>query len=180
VKLNLRRASRYWHLRLIRLQGSPHSLALGAAAGAFIAATPTMPLHTALILAVTLPLGANALSALAASAVVSNPLTIPAQYYLAWKIGSLLLPGRLHKEQLDNLLNMVHHTSLLALLKGDHLMQAAKTIEELGLEAMLVLLVGGLLLAVPIGIVTYLLAIHFFTGLQKKRRQRHLLNHAKS
>jgi hypothetical protein len=174
---NPRRASRYWYLRLVRLQGSPHSLAVGTAVGAFIAATPTLPLHTALTIAVTLLLGVNTLAAFLASAVISNPLTIPAQYYLAWKLGSLFLPGRLHKEQLDALLKMVHHTSLIALFHGDHLMQMAKTLEELGLEAMLVMLTGGLLLAVPVGLITYLLAIRFFTGLQQRRRQKHLLNH---
>ncbi|MCI5119702.1 MAG: DUF2062 domain-containing protein, partial [Candidatus Electrothrix sp. AUS4] len=44
VKLNPRRASRYYYLRFIRLQDSPSSLALGLALGASIAVTPN-PRH---------------------------------------------------------------------------------------------------------------------------------------
>lgn len=47
---------------------------------------------------------------------------------------------------------------------------------QLGFDAMLVLQTGGLVLAIPLGIITYLITIRFFTRLQQKKQQKHLLN----
>jgi uncharacterized protein (DUF2062 family) len=38
------------------------------------------------------------------------------------------------------------------------------------------MMTGGLILAVPTGVVTYLLIYRLFLGLRQKRRQKHLLN----
>ncbi|MCI5122050.1 MAG: DUF2062 domain-containing protein [Candidatus Electrothrix sp. AUS4] len=167
VKLNPRRVGRYYYLRFIRLQGSPSSLALGSALGASIAVTPTLPLHTLCIVGVTLLLRVNTLAALLAGTVVSNPLTFAAQYYLSWKIGSILLPGRLDWQQLHDVLVLVRQSSFL---------DGIKIMSHLGFDAMLVLQTGGLVLAVPLGIITYLITLRLFLRLQKKRQQRHLLN----
>lgn len=167
MKLNPRRASRYYYLRFLRLQGSPSSLALGSALGASIAVTPTLPLHTLCIVAVTLLLRVNTIAALMVGAVISNPLTFAAQYYLSWKIGSILLPGRLDWDQLHGSLVLVRQSSFL---DGIHIMG------QLGFDAMLVLQTGGLVLAIPLGIITYLITIRFFAHLQKRKQQKHLLN----
>ena len=167
MKLNPRRASRYYYLRFIRLQGSPSSLAMGSALGASIAITPTLPLHTICIISVTLLLRVNTLAALMAGTIISNPLTFAAQYYLAWKIGSILLPGRLDWDQLYEVLLLVRQSSLL---------EGIQIMGRLGVDAMLVLQTGGLVLAIPLGIITYLVTIRFFIRLQEKKQQKHLLN----
>ena len=167
VKLNPRRAGRYYYLRFLRLQGSPSSLATGSALGASIAVTPTFPLHTVCIVAVTLLLRVNTLAALLAATVVSNPLTFAAQYYLAWKVGSILLPGRMDWEQVHDILLQVQQSSFL---------DGIKIMGQLGFDAMLVLQTGGLVLAVPLGIITYLLTFRFFTRLRQKKQRKHLLN----
>ncbi|WP_339135989.1 MAG: DUF2062 domain-containing protein [Candidatus Electrothrix sp. GW3-4] len=167
MKLNPRRASRYYYLRFLRLQDVPSSLALGSALGASIAITPTLPLHTICIVGLTLLLRVNTIAALIAGTIVSNPLTFAAQYYLSWKIGSILLPGRLDWEQLHEVLVLVRQSSFL---------EGIKTMGQLGFDAMLVLQTGGLVLAIPLGIITYLITIRFFTRLQQKKQQKHLLN----
>ena len=167
MKLNPRRASRYYYLRFIRLQGSPSSLAIGSALGASIAVTPTLPLHTICIVGVTLLLRVNTLAALLAGTIVSNPLTFAGQYYLSWKIGSILLPGRLDWEQLHGILVLVRQSSFL---------EGIKVMGQLGFDAMLVLQTGGLVLAIPLGIITYLISIRFFARLQERKQQKHLLN----
>ncbi|WPD23630.1 MAG: DUF2062 domain-containing protein [Candidatus Electrothrix scaldis] len=167
MKLNPRRASRYYYLRFIRLQDSPFSLALGSALGASIAATPTLPLHTLCIVGMTLLFRVNTLAALLISALVSNPLTFVPQYYLAWKIGSILLPGRLDWKQLHGVLLLVRHASFF---------DGIKIMGNLGVDALLVLLTGGLVLAIPVGIITYLITFRLFTRLQEKRQHKHLLN----
>ncbi|MCI5208609.1 MAG: DUF2062 domain-containing protein [Candidatus Electrothrix sp. ATG2] len=167
MKLHPWRASRYYYLRFIRLQGSPSSLAIGAALGASIAVTPTLPLHTVCIVGVTLLLRVNTLAALLAGTIISNPLTFAAQYYLSWKIGSILLPGRLDWGQLHDTLVLVRQSSFL---------EGVKVMSQLGFDAMLVLQTGGLVLALPLGIITYLITIRFFVRMQEKRQQKHLLN----
>ena len=167
MKLNIRRTSRYYYLRFIRLQDSPSSLAIGSALGAAIAVTPTLPLHTLCIIGLTLLLRVNTLAALMAGTIISNPLTFAGQYYLSWKIGSILLPGRLDWEQLHGVLVLVRQSSFL---------EGITIMGQLGFDAMLVLQTGGLVLAIPLGIITYLITIRFFVRLQEKKQQKHLLN----
>ncbi|MCI5133219.1 MAG: DUF2062 domain-containing protein, partial [Candidatus Electrothrix sp. EH2] len=137
------------------------------ALGASIAVTPTLPLHTVCIVAVTLLLRVNTLAALLVGAVISNPLTFAGQYYLSWKIGSILLPGKLDWEQLHDILLQVQHSSFL---------EGIKIMGRLGVDTMLVLQTGGLVLAVPLGILTYFITFRLFSHLQHKKEQRHLLN----
>ena len=140
---------------------------MGSALGASIAVTPTLPLHTVCIISVTLLLRVNTLAALMAGTIISNPLTFVAQYYLAWKIGSILLPGRLDWDQLYEILLLIRQSSLL---------EGVQVMAQLGGDAMLVLQTGGLVLAIPLGIITYLISIRFFARLQQKKQQKHLLN----
>ena len=167
MKLNIRRTGRYYYLRFIRLQDSPSSLAIGSALGAAIAVTPTLPLHTLCIIGLTLLLRANTLAALMVGTIISNPLTFAGQYYLSWKIGSILLPGRLDWEQLHGVLVLIRQASFL---------EGIKVMGQLGFDAMLVLQTGGLVLAIPLGIITYLITIRFFVRLQERKQQKHLLN----
>jgi len=167
VKWDLHRIARYYYLRFIRLQGTPYSLAMGAALGAAIGVTPTLPLHTVTIIPITLLLRVNTISALIAGAVISNPLTFVAQYYLSWKIGDFILPGRLTWERLQEVLSMVKEAGLV---------EGMKILSHLSVDAILVMLTGGLVLAVPLGVATYFFSYRFFEHIRKKREQKHLLN----
>lgn len=167
MKWDLRRTVRYYYLRFIRLRGTPYSLAMGAAVGAAIAITPTLPLHTVIIIPTTLLLRVNTIAALIAGTVVSNPLTFAAQYYLSWKIGDTILPHRLTLERLQQVLAMVKEAGFV---------EGIKILSHLSVDALLVMLTGGFILAVPLGIATYFFSYRFFDHIQKKRRQKHLLN----
>ena len=163
----LPRAFRYSIIRFKRLQGSVPSVAMGSAIGAAIGITPTVPLHNILIIGLTLLFRVNPIAGVLMGTVVSNPLTLVPQYYLAWKIGDFCLPGRLTWERLQQILELIR-------TKG--LMDSVRTIGDLGFDALLVMMTGGLILAVPTGVVTYLLIYRLFLGLRQKRRQKHLLN----
>ena len=161
------RAAKYYYLKFLRLQGDPHSLALGVAIGLFVGITPTIPLHTALILLLAWILRGNILAALIAATVISNPLTWLPQYYFCWRLGSWLLPGRLSWERIQ---------TLLGLLTSDaNFTQNLALLGELGLEAVAVMLVGGVLLAIPFTCAGYLLSLKFFRALRKKRQEKHIL-----
>ena len=163
----LPRTFRYYYLRFNRLQGSSRSLALGAAIGAVVGITPTIPLHNALILAFALLFRVNPIAGILAGTIISNPLTIPPQYFLCWKIGDFFLPGRLTWERIRE---------LLELIQKEGLMDSRDLIHIMGMDAIMVMMLGGMVLAVPAGILTYLAVYRFFNQLQQKKRARHLLN----
>ena len=163
----LPRALRYRLHRFKRLQGSIHSLSLGAGLGAAIGITPTIPLHSVLILAATLACRSNPIAGIFAATVVSNPLTLVPQYWLAWRIGDWFLPGRLSWDRLRATLELFHTRGL---------MDSLQVLGDMGMDALLVMLAGGLVLALPTGLCTYVLVRRLFTRLRNRRRQAHLLN----
>jgi uncharacterized protein len=161
------RAAKYYYLKSLRLQGDPHSLAVGVAIGLFVGITPTIPLHTALIIILAWPLRGNIIAALVAATAISNPLTWLPQYYFCWRLGSWLLPGRLSWERIQ---------ALLGLFASDAgFKQSLANLWQLGLDAVAVMLVGGFLLAIPFTCAGYILAFKFFHALRKKRQEKHIL-----
>ena len=72
------------------LQGDPHYIALGMAAGVFIAVTPTFPFQTFFAIGLAFILRASKAAA-AIGSLLSNPLTIPFIYWGNYKIGSIFL-----------------------------------------------------------------------------------------
>lgn len=161
------RAAKYYYLKFLRLQGDPHSLAMGVAIGLFVGTTPTLPLHTALIFIFAWPLRGNILAALIAATAISNPLTWLPQYYFSWQVGSWLLPGLLSWDRIQALLTLV--------TSGANFSQTFSLIKQLGLEATAVMLLGGLLMAIPVASAGYLLSFKFFSTLRKKRLEKHIL-----
>jgi len=165
--MSLSRTVRFYTLRFKRLQGSNRSLAMGAAIGSAVGLTPTLPLHNIMILGLTLLFRVNPIAGIITANIVSNPLTFVPQYFLAWKIGDFFLPGRLTWEKIK---------SILALIKTEGIMESLDTIRAMGFDAIAVMMVGGVALAIPAGIITYVMVFRFFARLQEKRRQKHLLN----
>lgn len=166
--MNLKRITVYYYLRLRRLQGTPRALAMGAAVGAAIGITPTLPFHTVMILTACLIMRVNPIAAIIAGTIVSNPLTFIPHYYAAWWLGDFFLPDRLTWLQIKTLLHQ---------LKSVGILESLQTIWEVGLNTTLVMMTGGLLLAIPTGIFSYILAFKFFVLMQRKRHEKHLLNH---
>ncbi|MDX9840844.1 MAG: DUF2062 domain-containing protein [Desulfobulbus sp.] len=161
------RPIRYYLLRFLRLRGSPRSIALGAAIGATIGIAPTLPLNNVLTLFFTLLLRANPVAGLIAATVYSNPLTFFFQYYISWKIGDFLLPHRLSWERIQ---------AAITHLRENGMLENLHIIQQLGWDAILVMLSGGLVLAVPGGIFTYVAVYRLTEKFQEKRRSKHLLN----
>lgn len=161
------RAAKYYYLKFLRLQGDPHSLALGVAIGLFVGITPTIPLHSALIIVLAWILRGNILAALIAATAISNPLTWLPQYYFSWRLGSWLLPGRLSWERIQGLLGLFASDAGFS--------QNLALLGQLGLEAVAVMLLGGVLLAIPFTCAGYLLSFKFFRALRKKRQEKHFL-----
>lgn len=166
--MNPKRLSRYYYLKFMRLKGDPHSLALGTAIGVFVGITPTMPFHTIMIIMATVATRSSTIAALLSSFLVCNPLTNIPQYYIVTIVGNALTPYDLTWADFKVVLEQ--------LLQHPGFSQSMKIIGGLGYEAAIVLLVGGLALAVPCAIPSYFLSRRFFLKIREKRRQKHLLN----
>ncbi len=168
--MKLSRLAQLHYRRAQRLRGSVDSLALGAALGAAVACTPTMPLHSVFAIGLALLLRVNALAALLAATLISNPLSLVPQYYLVWKIGNLLFPGELSWSRIETLLEHIRSQGFLSSLQALH---------SVGWDVAKVMLCGGLVLALPVGLITYAAARWFFLGIRRKQREKRLLNRKK-
>ena len=167
MKFQPLRASKYYYLRFIRLRGKPSVLARGVAVGIFIGITPTIPFHTILALIFAYVLRGSKIAALLATFLVSNPLTFFLQYYLSFRIGNWLTPGNISWEKMTELMD--------ALSSGAHFRESLAALGHMGLEALLLLLTGGVILAIPFTIAAYVLSFLFFRSMQQKRREKHIL-----
>ncbi|NTV13906.1 MAG: DUF2062 domain-containing protein [Desulfobulbaceae bacterium] len=159
-----KRTARFYYLKLIRLRGEPRYLARGVALGVFIGITPTIPLHTILILALAFTLRTSKISALLSSWVVSNPLTIPAQYYFSWWVGKLLFPGNLSWHRINSVLQKIE--------AGGDFMSTFHHIAALGTKAIAAMLAGGCLVAIPFTMAGYFISLNIFQKIEARRQKR--------
>jgi uncharacterized protein (DUF2062 family) len=158
------RTARYYYLKLIRLRGEPAYLAKGVAIGVFIGITPTIPLHTALILSLAFLLRASKISSLLTSWLVSNPLTFFAQYYISWRLGNLLMPGSLSWHKISQILKIIE--------QGTGFLEIIHQLATLGAKAIFAMVMGGSLVALPISVVSYFLSLNFFRKMAARRKRR--------
>lgn len=159
MPLNLPRLSRYYYLRVKRLKGDPDYLAKGFAFGMFVGNLPLMP-QTLIMIPVTMLLRVSTIAAFISSTIVNNPLTVTFQYYLSWRIGSLVLPNAGSWEHLKTVLL----TGSLVAVAG------------LGLKTLAVLLTGGTIIGLVSAVLSYFLSRSFFVAVRRKRAMKHRLD----
>lgn len=167
MKLEPRRATRYYYLRFIRLSGDPSVLARGVAVGTFIGITPTIPFHTILALFFAFILRGSKVTALIAAITVSNPLTFFLQYYFSWKIGSWFTPGKHSWKEVSSLLD--------AIVNGGNFSETLAALAKIGANSVMILIGGGVILAVPFTITFYYLSYILFISIQKRRLEKKVL-----
>ncbi len=160
-----RRLVRYYYLKFLRLQGDPKSIARGVAVGIFIGITPTIPLHTILILGFCLLFRTSKVAGILASILVSNPFTFFIQYYLSWLVGTAIFPGLLSWQRLQEVMTVLSSGGSGFTAFKDSL----SAISSLGFDAITVLVVGGTLLALPFTALSYYYSLKLFTRLRNKR-----------
>lgn len=85
--------------RIARMKASPHKVALGFAAGAFVSFTPFVGFHFILAALVALMLRGNVIAS-AAGTVVGNPITFPFIWLTSYNLGAVLL-GQSLREEID-------------------------------------------------------------------------------
>jgi uncharacterized protein (DUF2062 family) len=94
------RSSRYVVYRLRRLSDSPHAVALGFAAGVFVAITPFLGTHMVMAALLAWVIGGSIVAALLGT-FIGNPLTYPLFWYSTYEVGNLMLGGASEKPPID-------------------------------------------------------------------------------
>ena len=163
----MKRLGRYYYLRFLRLKGAPHSVAFGTAIGVFIGMTPTIPLHTVIILVLAFLTRTSAVAAILSSWIVCNPLTIVPIYYFSTRVGNALTPYDLSWQKIQ--------TGVSALSASKNMVHSFEIATGLGFEAVAVLIVGGCVLALPFAIVSYYVSLYTLLKIRAKRRTKHIL-----
>jgi uncharacterized protein (DUF2062 family) len=166
--MDVRRRAKLYYLKFIRLKGDPKSLAMGAAIGIFIGITPTLPFHTVAIVAITIATRTSTIAGLLTATLVSNPLTFAIQYYLSMVIGNCLTPYELNWNDVQSTLEVI--------MSGQGMRASLNALTELGVEATVVLLTGGVVLALPFTLVGYVIFLRLFIKIRQKRRSKHILD----
>lgn len=165
--MNPKRTARYYYVKFTRLQGDPQSLARGTAIGIFFGTMPIIPFHTISVLLVTFLTRTSTIAGMLSSVVVCNPLTYIPQYYLPLVTGNALTPYTINWQRIKHMLTV--------LLTSSGMGERIEILTSLGYEAVIVLVVGGLVLAIPLSIGSYVVSLRFFKKLQAQRRKRHIL-----
>jgi len=157
----IQRIIRYNLIRIKRLSGDPRAIAGGIAIGVLIGLSPTMPLHTPLIIGLALLTRTSVLAGVAVSWLVCNPLTFFPIYYVSVLIGNYLTPYEINFQKVQLLLDQI--------MGGGGFQASLNIVMALGQEAIVVLLVGGFVFALPFSFLSYYLSVPFFKKRQQKR-----------
>ena len=166
--MNITRTGKYYFLKLPRLRGTPHSIALGAAIGLFIGVTPTIPFHTVAILGLTVPTRSPFIAGFITSVLICNPLTYVPIYFLSLVLGNIFTPFHLSWDRISGVLEVI--------LSDAHLQERIGAMLSLGYEAVTVMLVGGFVLALPFGVGGYYLVNYLVVSFRRKRRAKQVLS----
>lgn len=94
------RSTRYVVHRVRRLSATPHAVALGFAAGVFVASTPFMGFHMIMATLLAWVIGGSIVAAILGT-FIGNPLTYPLFWISTYEIGSIMLGGGHEKLRLD-------------------------------------------------------------------------------
>ncbi len=143
------RCIKYHTKRLLRLAGSPHAVAAGAAAGVFAACTPFLGFQLAVGLVVALMLGGSVFS-MAITSWIGNPVTYPLIWATGYHVG----------------------TEIIDELPPDVSAPLHAAMENPVSPAIGPTVLGTTVIGVMAGIVTYALVMFFLVSWRKKRQQR--------
>lgn len=166
--MNPKRFFKYFYLKFLRLKGDPQSLAGGIAIGVFLGIVPIMPIQTILVVLTTVVTRTSTIAAVLSSFLVANPLTYVPQYYFSTMIGNALTPYDLTWGRIKEAMDLMSH--------DPGFYKSLMILVELGYESVIVIVVGGMVLAIPFTIASYYISLPVFQKIKKRREQKHLLN----
>ena len=147
----LKRRFRIFYERFISLKGDPSQIAAGLAIGVFVGVTPTIPLHTAIIILIGLLFRQNITAGYLGSWLISNPLTIPLFYLSQYELGRFLLGMESCRFELSD--------------------YSVGAIAALGWKILLPLLIGGILMAPIFALPAYFITRRLITSTRARGKR---------
>ena len=165
VKESITRRLRYIYLRLTRLRGDPHELALGMALGIFAGMLPIIPFHALVAVALALAFSASKITA-AAGTLICNPVTIYPVYRYAYELGSFILGFDRNAEMLSPVIETIRNEEFL------HMITA---ILSAGGKVAAAFLMGGLTLGIIWAVPSYFIFHYFLKAFIAWRKSRKLI-----
>jgi len=160
--LNYKRLNKYYYLRLKRLRGDPRILAGGTAIGVLIGLTPTMPLHTILIIFLTIITRTSTVAGIVVSLVVCNPVTFFPIYYFSVFLGNIVTPYEISWPVIQVIFDQ--------LIQSENILDSINIVAHLGYKSIIVMITGSIIIALPLAILSYYISLYTFKYLNSKRR----------
>lgn len=151
----LKRLLKLYYLKVMRINASPHNIAMGVACGVFggcFPVIPGLPLQTVIAVVMAFVTRSSKIAA-AIATWISNPFNWLLFYYVQFKIGSFLLP-------LD--------------VQFDPGKWAVSDFMEIGWQGLSILILGGVVLGIPLSVATYFIALFFIRRYRRRKTLRML------
>ena len=161
--MDYRRQLRYYFLRLMRLKGAPHELALGITLGIFVGMMPIMPFQTALAVTLALFFKGSKITAILGTW-VSNPLNWYFLYYFSFKIGAFILG--LSEE------NRIFLSVMESINNNEEILVILGKFAHAGGAIIFAFLIGGFVMGVAAAIPSYFFFIRAFWFIKSWREKR--------
>lgn len=147
------------------LNGDPHYVAMGMAIGVFIAITPTIPFHTVLAIGLAVIFKGSKPAAIV-GVWVSNPVTVVFLYVACYKAGHLFFPNA--PDALASIQTLIHH--LESDVPFSEKMGSLNAFISTQVKTFMIMNLGGLILGIPVGVVSYFITRSFFTRVRRQKK----------
>ena len=144
--INLKRASLFYFLKLVRVKDTQDKLAIGFACGSMVSFTPLIGFHFFLAVIFAYILRGNIVASLIGT-FVGNPFTFPFIWIFIYKVGNIFF-------------------------KNDQNVSLELTFQSLfdqGYDILMPMLIGSLIVSIPIWLISYF-TLKFLMSSFKKRR----------
>jgi uncharacterized protein len=151
---------------ILHVDDTPERIARGAAAGIFVAWTPTFGMQTVIAIAAAALVRGNK-AAVIPMVWVTNPLTNPAIYTFSYLVGHFLMTGefRIDPAMRAKALTLMKETMLLDIWDASFWSRLWDVTKQIGLE----LWVGSCVVGLVVAAVTYPLVLRAVVGYRKHR-----------
>ena len=147
--LKIQRFISYYKLKLARLPASPHAIAAGFACGSMVSFTPLLGLHFILAVVFAYLIRGNLIAALLGT-IVGNPITFPFIWGVIYKVGAFVTATKHNQFNYEINFDMIITQTY---------------------EIFLPMLLGGIILAIPVWLITYLLTHSFVSSYKKSKKK---------
>lgn len=162
--MDISRLIRYQKLRFKRLRGDPQYIAGGALIGLLVGLTPTLPFHILITLFFCFLLKRSTIAGVLVNWVVANPLTLPGIYYLDLYIGNKVTGYDVSWEQIQKALLIIENAETFTII--------CNTIAGIGLKTIFLMFTGSLVLAIPVGLLSYYPLLRGFMAINANKQKK--------